>query len=156
MSNPQQPEKPTAFPVGGISLGGLEAGSFDQHLTPPPPTPTAEALPRYALLSFHKSGGLRFQSRGVLVYRNGWVVPLPAEAGRRRKLGPADLAALKHELLRSRIGQIRPRPGQPQPDGYSYTLVTHQAGHEQTLELDAEAVPAALQRLLRRLKGLLM
>jgi len=150
-------EKP-ALPAEGLKLGGALSGGYDTRLSESRAPEGADEdrlrLPRNALIAYRKSGGLRFTSRGVIVYRNGWVMPLDGVAGRPRRLGPAALARLEGLILRSELTRTPQRTPGATRDGYSYAIVTRIGRREHAVELN-DPVPAAQARLVRALNALL-
>lgn len=136
---------------GGFSLGDLSASGYDSQLQQPAEGPIA--LPRTALLSFRKSGGMRFSSRGAVIYRDGWVAPV-GEGLRWRHLGDGDLDRLAHLALRARLGRRRPARQQP-PDGYAYEIAARVGGRVRRAEVMTGAVPAEMRPLISALEALL-
>ena len=170
MSDPHEPEQrpegqPEEFPAAGVSLGGLGAGGFDTSLRvgedggeqegAPPPEEGRLELPRGALVAFRKSGGLRFTSRGFVVYRSGWVVPLEGTEGRRRHMTPDARDALEALLLRSGMSRQSHRKARGTRDGYAYEIVAHYGGRIRHTEVEDGAIPDDLRRLIDVLQRLM-
>lgn len=154
--------RPAGLPAGGFDLGGLAAGEADTTLRAgdreeAPAEDELLAVPRGALVAFRKSGGLRFTSRSCVVYRSGRVERASAAAGRARptRLSPAEMARLRHLLLRARLASWgRERPG-PAPDGYSYEIAARYGSATRRVELADPHIPDAIDPLVRALSKLL-
>ncbi len=151
-------EDPQA-PAEGFKLGGAGAEGYDTRLSEaqPPTGPAADdrlRLPRNGLIAYRKSGGLRFTSRGIIVYRNGWVMPLEGAEGRPRHLGPAALARLEGLIRRSELTRAPRGTGSATRDGYGYEIVTRIGSKEVAVEL-SDPLPAAQRRLVEMLNDLL-
>ncbi|MGQ9927261.1 MAG: hypothetical protein ACUVS4_10360 [Chloroflexaceae bacterium] len=150
-------EEPAA-PAEGLKLGGALSRGHDAHLseaqTPEGADEHRLRLPRNGLIAYRKSGGLRFTSRGIIIYRSGWVMPLDGAAGRPRRLGPAALARLEGLILRSELMRTPQRTPGATRDGYSYEILTRIGKRECAIELN-DPVPAAQARLVRTLNNLL-
>lgn len=179
MSDPQepeqQPEEQPAFPTAGVSLGGLGAGEYDTSLRAdeddgleaegaelgaPPATsaPSDEerlGLPRGGLVAFRKSGGLRFTSRGFVVYRSGWVIPLEGTAGRPRHMTAEALEALEAMLLRSGMSRKHHQKTRGTRDGYAYEITARYGGRTRYAEAEDGAIPDELRRLIEVLQRLM-
>ncbi len=147
-----------AVPSEGIQLGGAPAGGYDTRLSASPAPEGADEdrlrLPRNGLIAYRKSGGLRFTSRAIIVYRNGWVMPLDGAEGRPRRLGPAALARLEGLILRSELTRAPRDTRSATRDGYSYEIVTRVGNRECAVVL-SDPVPAAQARLVAMLNALL-
>lgn len=181
MSDPQEPEQrpeeQPAFPAAGVSLGGLGAGEFDTSLRagddeeggleaegaepgrPPRATvPSDEdrlSLPRGGLVAFRKSGGLRFTSRGFVVYRSGWVVPLEGTEGRPRHMTSEAREALEALLLRSGMSRRHHQKARGTRDGYGYEITARYGGRTRYAEAEDGAIPDELRRLIEVLQRLM-
>lgn len=147
-----------AVPPEGIKLGDALAGGYDTRLSAPRAPEGADEdrlrLPRNGLIAYRKSGGLRFTSQAIIVYRNGWVIPLDGTENRPRRLGPAALARLEGLILRSELTRAPQDTRSATRDGYSYEIVTRIGRREYAVEL-SDPVPAAQARLVAMLNGLL-
>lgn len=155
MSDPTQPEEQPGPPPSGFALGGLGAGEHDTSLSPPPPAAADLPLPRDALLAFRKSGGLRFSSRAIVVYRNGWVVPADGGRGRPRHLGVAALAKLARQALRSGLARHTPAGARQPPDGSAYEIAARIGSRVRRAEVMDGSIPPDLAPLIRALSRLL-
>lgn len=177
MSDPKEREEKPAFPAEGVSLDGAAEGGFDSSLRagegpadesleteeseegkPPREAEPADTdrlgLPRGGLVAFRKSGGLRFTSRGFVVYRTGWVVPLEGTAGRPRHMTSEALQALEALLLRSRLSRTY-RKAKGTPDGYTYEITARYGGHTRYAEVVDGAIPKEQARLIVVLQRLM-
>jgi len=172
MTNPEESEQRPTLPPTGLALSGLSAGEVDRTLKadaeptdapleaaapPVPPTPANDdqlALPRGGLVALRKSGGLRFSSRGCVVFRNGWVVPLAGTIGNPHRI--TDAACTELEALLQRSGMSRSlRKARATPDGYVYELTARYAGRTRYAEAMDGAIPSALGELIEALQRLL-
>jgi hypothetical protein len=155
MSDPDQPEDQPGPPPSGFALGGLGAGEYDTSLGQPAPAGDDElTVPRDALLAFRKSGGLRFRSRAIVVYRNGWVVPADGAQGKPCHLGEGAMARLTQLVLRSGLARAKPTGAQP-PDGHAYEIVARIGGRVRRAEAMDGSIPVDFAALIRALSRLL-
>ena len=173
MPNPEEfAQRPAPSPTG-LALSGLAAGDVERTLKadaeptdapleaaalpPVPPTPANDdqlALPRGGLVALRKSGGLRFSSRGCVVFRNGWVVPLAGTTGNPYRI--TDAACTELEALIQRSGMSRSlRKARATPDGYAYELTARYAGRTRYAEAMDGAMPPALGELIEAFQRLL-
>ncbi len=178
MSDPHEPEQQPALPPSGVSLGGLGADDYDRSLRaedddvaigfeaedaapgrPPRQSVPADedrlGLPRYGLVAFRKSGGLRFTSRGFVVYRSGWVVPLEGTEGRPRRMTAEALEALEALLRRSGLSRRHFRKAQGTRDGYYYEITARYDGRTRYAEAADGAIPDDLRLLIEVLQRLM-
>lgn len=177
MSDPQEPEQQPSLPPGGLSLGGLGAGEYDTSLragadeedgleaegaeTGAPPRASVPgdeerlALPRGGLVAFRKSGGLRFTSRGIVVYRSGWVVPLEGTEGRPRHMTAEAREALEALILRSGMSRKHHQKTRGARDGYAYEITARYGGRTRYAEAEDGAIPDGLRRLIEVLQRLM-
>jgi hypothetical protein len=155
MSDPHQPDQPPDEQTA-VPLGNLAADDYDRSLERPAPADDTLVVPRDALLAFRKSGGLRFTSRAIVVFRNGWVVPVAESAGAKpRHLSDAALAALTSLVLRSGLARYGKAAAAQQPDRYAYQLAARVGRSLRRVELADGAIPADLAPLVRALSRLL-
>ncbi|MCS6880363.1 MAG: hypothetical protein RMK84_05630 [Oscillochloridaceae bacterium] len=150
-----------AVPAESIKLGGALAGGHDTRLSESQTSEGAGAgaddrlrLPRNGLIAYRKSGGLRFTSRGIIVYRNGRVLPLEGAQGNPRRLSAAEVARLERLILRSELTRAPRDQRSATRDGYGYEIVTRIGNREWAVEL-SDPVPTAQARLVRALNALL-
>lgn len=149
-----------AVPPEGIKLGGALAGGHDTRLSASQ-GPAGGAgdddrlrLPRNGLIAYRKSGGLRFTSQGITVYRDGRVLPLEGAEERPRRLSAVELARLERLILRSELTRAPRNRSSATRDGYSYEIATRIGNREWAVEL-SDPVPAAQARLVETLNALL-
>jgi hypothetical protein len=115
-------------------------------------------LPRGAFIAFQQSGGLRFSTRGLIVYRDGRVIirrqgKLGAKAESRR-ITPEEVANLQETIARSGLEKLPPSIGRPSPDGYAYELIARAGRKSQACEFFDGSIPSEVQPLLNQLKQL--
>lgn len=171
---PQQTTPPTPPSDDEVLLGGLDAATADTSLTPPSAAPSASrrkgeptaappdddvlVLPSTAIAALRKSGGLRFSSREVVVFRDGRVsyrAIAPAPQLRRRSirvLSAAELAALRR-LIKACPLQPKP-PTRSSPDAFVSEVATRVGATVRQAELSPgtmDASEAALVEFLTRL-----
>jgi hypothetical protein len=128
----------------------LSAGPQDDRLT----------LPQGAIIAFRQSGGLRFSTREVTVYRDGHVTwrrtgKLGAAQGE-RQLTSEDVADLQALIGHSDLFGLPTTIGRPSPDGYAYELIARVRRKSTSIELFDGSVPLAVEPLLARLKAILI
>jgi hypothetical protein len=150
--------------TGGAGSGGeapegpgLEAEGAEAGAPPAQAVPADEdqlGLPRGGLVAFRKSGGLRFSSRGFVVYRSGWVVPLEGTGGRPRRMTDAAREALEALIVRSGLSRTR-RKAKGARDGYGYEVTARYGGRTRYAEAEDGAIPEALGRLIEVLQRLM-
>jgi hypothetical protein len=156
MSDPNQPGDHPGPPPSGFALGdAVGAGEYDTSLSQPAPTGDGLIVPRDALLAFRKSGGLRFSSRAIVVYRNGWVVPSEGAVGKRRYLGDDALAKLANLALRSGLARHKSTGMRQPPDSYAYAIAVRIGRRVRRAEVTDGSIPAELAALIRTLSRLL-
>jgi hypothetical protein len=155
MSDPSQPEDQPGPPASGFALGGLGTGEHDTSLSQPDPAADELGVPRDALLAFRKSGGLRFSSRAIIVYRNGWVVPADGADRKPRHLGEGAMAKLTQLVLRSGLARHQPSGAPQPPDGHAYEIAAYVGGRLRRAEAMDGSIPADLAPLIRALSRLL-
>jgi hypothetical protein len=138
------------------TLGTLSGGPRDDRL---PAGDDRLKLPRGGFLAFRQSGGLRFSTREVIVYRDGrvifrWQGKLGAGEESQR-LTPDEVAELKEMIEQSgllgRPGSI----GSQSPDGYAYELIARVGRKSRSIEFFDGSIPAEVQPLLAQLKALM-
>lgn len=128
------------------------------------------SLPKGALVVMHKSGGLSFSSRTVIVRNDGRIVrsvkagPERDAAGRRvasrkqpARLTKQQLSQLRITLAQSGLGQASERVGraaQP-PDTYAYEIVGRVGRKVQSAEVFDGSIPEAMRPLIRELNSYL-
>ncbi len=115
-------------------------------------------LPRGAFIAFQQSGGLRFSTRGLIVYRDGRVITrrqgkLGVEADARR-ITSEEVANLQETIAHSGLEGLPLSIGRPSPDGYAYELIARMGRKSQSFEFFDGSIPAALKPLIKQLKQL--
>jgi hypothetical protein len=115
-------------------------------------------LPRGVFIAFRQSGGLRFSTREVMVYDDGYVIArrqgkLDAGEGSRR-LTPDEVAELKEMIEQSGFVGLPRSIGRQSPDGYAYELIAHVGGKSKPIEFFDGSIPPEAQPLLTQLKTL--
>jgi hypothetical protein len=127
---------------------------------PPPDPEAALALPRGALVAMRKSGGLRFSSGELVVYRNGRVVQrrrgtgMALHQGAPQQLSDEHLAELLGILERTRFPRFA-GPARQSPDTLAYEIVARVGGRIRAAEVSTGRIPEALAPLIGWLNGLL-
>ena len=141
-------------------LGKLPGGSYDTGLkvNQPPASESAPAdtlrLPRGALVALRRSGGFKFRSREVVVYRDGRVNYDDGESGPRTvwTLGDAEMAELRGALDQAGFAQL-PAAGRQNPDAFAYEIVARPARRVYSAEAFQGSIPASLMPLIKQLNG---
>jgi hypothetical protein len=115
-------------------------------------------LPRGAYIAFRQSGGLRFSTREVIVYKDGRVIArrqgkLGAGEGSRR-ITPDEVAELKELIEQSGFLELPHSIGSSSPDGYAYEVIARMDRRTNSVECFDGRIPPELQPLLARLKAL--
>jgi hypothetical protein len=155
MSDLNQPEEQPGPPPPDFALGGLGAGEYDTSLGQPAPAGDELTLPRTALLAFRKSGGLRFRSQTVIVFRSGWVLRTEGAQDKLCHLDAAALARLARLALCSGLARQRPSGARQPPDGSAYEVAARIGRHVRRAEVFDGSIPADLAALIRALSRLL-
>ena len=166
MSNPRKKKHLPPPPLSDI-LGELSDEPYDSGLkvnqpskpalVDPPPTPeSAEAdtlrLPRGALVALRRSGGFKFRSREVVVYRDGRVNYDDDESGPHTvwTLSDAELAELRRALDQANFAKL-PATGRQNPDAFAYEIVARPARRVYSAEAFQGSIPASLAPLIQLL-----
>jgi hypothetical protein len=142
-------------------LGELPAGPYDSSLKPdqPPAPKPASAdtlrLPRGALVAMRRSGGLKFRSREVVVYRDGRVNYDDGESGPRTiwTLSDTEMDELRGALEQAGLANLR-AAGRHNPDAFAYEIVARPARRLYSVEAFQGSIPASLAPLIQRLNRL--
>ncbi len=115
-------------------------------------------LPRGAFIAFQQSGGLRFSTRGLIVYRDGRVITRRqgklGVKGEARRITLKEVADLQETIAHSDLEELPRSIGRPSPDGYAYELIAHIGRKLQMLEFFDGSIPAEVKPLLKVLKQL--
>jgi|GEM_PF-841152 len=180
-AKPSQPVDPTAETI----LGQIGQGPYDKRLSTPPTaashrkttreSPASETtggrsaappdeepltLPRGGLVAMRKSGGMRFSSREIVVYRGGKMTyrqsaPAAGPAVTTRHLTLAQLAELHYALQQSDLARLPARLGRPGGDTFAYEIVARVGRTVKAVEVFEGSIPASLAPLIRLLRGLM-
>ena len=129
----------------------------------PGPTVSEErlGLPPDGLVAMSRSGGLRFTSRDVIVYKNGLVEVDrdPALSSTKSKatriLNDQDLAELYRVLDAINFSELPVTSGRPNPDAYAYEIVARIGGADYSVEAFDGSIPEQLSPLIRLLSAFL-
>jgi hypothetical protein len=115
-------------------------------------------LPRGAFIAFRQSGGLRFSTRGVIVYRDGRVISRRqgklGATGEARRITLEEVANLQETIAHSGLGKLSGSIGRPSPDGYAYELIARVGRKSQAFEFFDGSIPVEVKPLLKLLKQL--
>lgn len=125
---------------------------------PEPPAAQAYKLPRGAQIALRRSGGLRFSSLELVVYRDGqYLLRRTAPAPRttqKHQLGAEQLTALQEAVASSGLETFQ-ATGKHNPDGYAYELAARLGRRAVVVELFDGSIPPSVEPLLRQLTALL-
>lgn len=110
-------------------------------------------LPRGGLIAMRRSGGLRFTSRQVVIYRDGRVTaePDPALAEKAtapRRLSDEELAALYRALEQADLPSLRATPARRNPDAYTYEIVARTGASTSAVVVSDGGIPGQLAPLI--------
>jgi hypothetical protein len=159
MSNPRKKKHLPPPPVSDI-LGKLSDEPYDSELrVNPPSAPAPESgsaetlrLPRGALVAMRRSGGFKFRSREVVVYRDGRVNYDDGKSGPRTvwTLGDDEMAELRRALDQAGFAKL-PAAGRQNPDAFAYEIVARLARRVYSAEALQGSIPASLAPLIQQL-----
>jgi hypothetical protein len=170
MSNPHKKKHLPPPPLSDV-LGTLSDEPYDSGLKvnqPSVPAPVAPPLapinplesapadtlrlPRGALVALRRSGGFKFRSREVAVYRDGRVNYDDGESGPRTvwTLSDAEMTELRRVLDRAGLAQL-PAAGRQNPDAFAYEIVARPARRVYSAEAFQGSIPASLAPLIEQL-----
>jgi hypothetical protein len=127
---------------------------------PAPPDSDPLRLPRGGLVAMRESGGLRFRSREIVVYRSGKAVYrelAPTGEGptsHTRQLPLAQLVELHHLLKQSNFAKLL-IVGRQNPDAFAYEIVARVGRRVHYVEAFEGSIPESLAPLIRELRGLM-
>lgn len=153
ISTPAAPQKSAPKP----RKKAVPAGS-------PAPVDVPLALPKGALVSMRKSGGVRFSSRTVTVHRDGRVGHGSSDNTRSRNKGlpsrltSTQLSKLKREVSKAGLETHAARKGigeQQSPDSYAYEIVARVGNKVQSVEMLDGNIPDSVMPLIRELNALM-
>jgi hypothetical protein len=171
MSNPRRKKQPPASLSPDI-LGELPGGPVDSQLKPRPTPPATSGqqrpadedtlrLPRGGLAAMRRSGGFRFRSRTIVVYRDGRVVydsadpDAPAGAQETRVLTDAELAELRRLLGQISFSAQPAASGRHNPDAFAYEIVARPARRAYAIEVFEGSIPPQVASLIHQLSQLM-
>ena len=136
-------------------------GRAEQPGTPPPGDEERLLLPRGAWIAMRKSGGFKFSSREVVVYRDGRVTDTSSGVGKRtgtratRKLTDAQLAELDRLLEQANFAELPATTGRQNPDAFAYEIAARIGRRTKTVEVFEGSIPKSLAPLIRQLRQLM-
>lgn len=163
MSNPRKKKHLAPPPLSEI-LGELPKGPYDSGLkvNQPPATPINPLedpqadrllLPRGALVAMRRSGGFKFRSHEVVVYRDGRVNYDDGREGPRTvwTLSDAELAELRRALEQANLSKLPPSSGRHNPDAFAYEIVGRPSRRAYGVEVFQGSIPESLKPLIEQL-----
>ena len=121
-------------------------------------------LPKGAIVSMRKSGGLRFTSRTVTVHRDGQITHSSTTVARGHSKGaPSRLTndeLSKLKIVVSKAGLDAPatrKIGTPrqQPDAHAYEIVARAGTKQTAVEVFDGSIPESIKPLIRELSRLM-
>lgn len=123
-------------------------------INPPKSPADTLKLPRGALVAMRRSGGFKFRSHEVAVYRDGRVNYDDGESGPRTvwTLGAAEMTELRRVLDQVGFAQL-PAAGRQNPDAFAYEIVARPARRVYAAEAFQGSIPASLAPLIQQLNG---
>jgi hypothetical protein len=169
---------PETSPPNAV-LGQIDAGPRDTKLSAPtshrkgtsqPPdaaTPTGQpappdtdrlTLPRGGLVAMRQSGGLRFRSREIVVYRSGklgYRQLAPAGAKPTTRHVPLSELVQLHHLLKQIDFSRLPTTGRQNPDAFAYEIIARVGRRMQFVEAFEGSIPESLAPLISELRRLM-
>lgn len=151
------------------TLGAIPLGKRDAKLTSPPargshkksarPKIEPLQLPKGALIAFRRSGGLKFDSREIVIFADGRTAlsgtDLPKPTGAPQKLNNAQIAELRQLLEQVGFLRLKSAGGQQPPDSYAYEIIAQVDNKSNYVEVFDGKIPEALMPLIQRLAKLL-
>ncbi len=118
-------------------------------------------LPEGALIAMSKSGGLRFSTRGLVVYSDGHgrydIGPRagrPAQSGA-LELTESQLARLRRTIAGIDFSRLPARLERVNPDAFVYEIAVRTLGREYHVETSEGNIPPALKPLIDQLRRLM-
>jgi hypothetical protein len=112
------------------------------------------ALPRGGLVAMRRSGGIKFRSREVVVYRDGRVNYDDGEGSGPRTvwtLSDAELAELRDALDQADLPHQPASAGRQNPDAFAYEIVARPGRRAYAVEVFQGSIPPTLAPLIQRL-----
>jgi len=127
---------------------------------PAPPDPDRLVLPRGGLIAMRQSGGLRFRSREIVIYRSGklayrQLAPAGAEpTSHTRQLALSELVELHHLLNQIDFSSL-PLGGRQNPDAFAYEIVARAGRRMWFIEAFEGSIAESLAPLINELRRLM-
>lgn len=148
--------------LGGPARPGASHRKRNRTAPTPPPDPEARpALPRGGLVVMRKSGGLKFSSREVVVYRDGRVVHrrhapgVTIYTGAPQRLADDEIAELSRLIEQAAFPRFVTGAGRQPPDAFAYEIVARAGRRLKETEVFQGGIPESLASLIRRLDALM-
>jgi hypothetical protein len=123
-----------------------------------PPEDNRLALPRGGLVAMRMSGGFRFGSREICVYRSGkiaYVQTAPALISETRQLPLSQLVEMHHLLKQSDLARLPATAGRQSGDAFAYEIVARVGRVVRSVEVFEGSIPDSLAPLIHKLKQLM-
>jgi hypothetical protein len=163
-SHRKKPSPPPSEVLGTLSGEPYDSGlKVNQPSAPaeqpqPPVNPLESApadtlkLPRGALVAMRRSGGLKFRSREVVVYRDGRVNYDDGDGSPHTvwTLSDAEMAELRRVLGMAGLPQLA-TAGRQNPDAFAYEIVARPSRRAYSVEAFQGSIPASLAPLIEML-----
>ncbi len=118
-------------------------------------------LPQGALVAMSKSGGLRFSTRGLVVYSDGHgrynIGPRagrPAQSGA-LELTESQLARLRRTITSIDFSELPAHLERANPDAFVYEIAVRALGREYHVETSDGSISPALVPLIEQLRRLM-
>jgi hypothetical protein len=117
-------------------------------------------LPADVIVFMRRSGGLRFTTREVAVFKDGRVLYrnsdalAQAAASQKKTLTAPQLKRLTDLVARSGIARFRPGSGRQNPDGYAYELAARNGAALAIAEVFDGSVPESFRLLIAELSAI--
>jgi len=151
--------KPESAPEHVEGLGGLRKGTGATTPSPkvPFPEPEEDLLPDDAIVAMRRSGGFRFTSKRIVVFRDGRVIvedhtkPGKSKQSQPRKLSDKELAVLYRALEKADLHELAGKTGLQPPDAYSYEIATRLGQETYSVELFDGSIPERVAPLIQLL-----
>jgi hypothetical protein len=103
-----------------------------------------------------RSGGFKFRSRDVIVYRDGRVISNDAaRTATTRKLADTQIAELRRALEQVDFSQLPASAGRHNPDAFAYEIVARPVRRAYAIEVFQGNIPESLAELIRQLNELM-
>ena len=111
-------------------------------------------LPKGGLVVMRKSGGLKFSTQQVVVYKDGRVVSVVGAGGasKERKLTDAQLAELYRTLDGVDFLRMASTIGRQNPDAFAYEIATRIGRTVRNIEVFDGSIPESVASLIKLLR----